>query len=108
MARRSRRSTTSAIDELLRFDGPVQHTIRVPLVPIELRGADGEPIIVEPGRLVLTVLGAGNHDPAVFDDPHALRLDRPNAAKHLAFSAGSTTASVRRSRSSRPASRSHA
>ncbi len=78
----------SAIDELLRFDGPVQQTARVPLVPIELRGADGEPIVVEPGRLVLTVLGAGNHDPAVFDDPGALRLDRPNAAKHLAFGGG--------------------
>ena len=41
-----------------------------------------------PGDDVLTVLGAANHDPPVFDDPHALRLDRPNANRHLAFSAG--------------------
>jgi cytochrome P450 len=34
------------------------------------------------------VLGAANHDPSVFDEPHALRLDRPNAGRHLAFAAG--------------------
>ena len=36
----------------------------------------------------MTVLGAANHDPAMFDDPHTLRLDRPNANRHLAFAAG--------------------
>jgi cytochrome P450 len=36
----------------------------------------------------MTLLGAANHDPAVFDDPHALRLDRPNANRHLAFAGG--------------------
>ena len=36
----------------------------------------------------MTVLGAANHDPAMFDDPDALRLDRPNAGRHLAFAAG--------------------
>ena len=34
------------------------------------------------------MLGAANPDPAVFDDPHALRLDRPNANRHLALAAG--------------------
>jgi cytochrome P450 len=38
--------------------------------------------------MVMTVLGAANHDPEVFDDPHTLRLDRPNASRHLAFAAG--------------------
>ncbi len=79
---------TSAVDELLRYDGPVQQTARVPLVPITFTGAGGEQIVAEPGRLVLTVLGAGNHDPAVFDAPDVLRLDRPNAAKHLSFGGG--------------------
>ena len=77
-----------AVDELLRFDGPVQHTIRVALVPVTYAGAQGEPVVVEPGGSVLTVLGAANHDPAVFDDPHTLRLDRPNSNRHLAFAAG--------------------
>jgi cytochrome P450 len=72
-----------AIDELLRFDGPVQLTVRVPIVPV----AYGD-IKVEPGTVVMTVLGAANHDPAMFHDPHALRLDRPNASRHLALAGG--------------------
>ena len=78
----------TAIDELLRFDGPVQHTVRVAMEPMTFEGAHGEPVVVEPGRTVLTVLGAANHDPAMFDDPHRLWLQRPNAGKHTAFSAG--------------------
>jgi cytochrome P450 len=79
----------NAIDELLRFDGPVQQTVRVPTVPVSYEiGPGGERVEVEPGTVVLTVLGAANHDPAVFDDPHTLRLDRANANRHLAFAAG--------------------
>ena len=77
----------NAIDELLRFDGPVQHTARVAMVPMSF-GEGAQRVDLEPGTTVLTVLGAANHDPAVFDDPHALRLDRPNANRHLAFAAG--------------------
>ena len=72
-----------AVDELLRYDGPVQLTVRVPVVPV----AFGE-IRVEPGTVVMTLLGAANRDPAMFTDPHALRLDRTNANRHLAFAAG--------------------
>ena len=72
-----------AVDELLRYDGPVQLTVRVPVVPV----AYGE-IRVEPGTVVMTLLGAANRDPAMFTDPHALRLDRTNANRHLAFAAG--------------------
>ncbi|MFN8020233.1 MAG: cytochrome P450 [Acidimicrobiales bacterium] len=72
-----------AIDELLRFDGPVQQTVRVPLEPV--RFGDVE---VPANTMVMTVLGAANHDPSVFDDPHTLRLDRPNSRNHLAFAAG--------------------
>ncbi len=74
---------SQAIDELLRFDGPVQLTVRVPIVPVAY-----DDIKVEPGTVVMTVLGAANHDPAMFDDPHALRLDRPNANRHLALAGG--------------------
>lgn len=77
----------NAVDELLRYDGPVQHTVRVPMVPMSF-GEGDQRVDVEPGTSVLTVLGAANHDPAVFDDPHALHLDRPNANRHLAFAAG--------------------
>lgn len=78
----------NAVDELLRFDGPVQHTVRVAMNPIEFEGAAGEPVVAEPGSTILTSIGAANHDPEMFADPDALRLDRPNANKHLAFSAG--------------------
>ncbi len=74
---------TSAVDELLRFDGPVQQTVRVPLVDVTY----GD-VTVAANSLVLTVLGAANHDPTVFDDPHTLRLDRSNANRHLGFAGG--------------------
>ena len=74
---------TNAVDELLRFDGPVQQTVRVPTEVVHFRDRE-----VQPGTMVMTVLGAANHDPEVFDDPHTLRLDRPNASRHLAFAAG--------------------
>ncbi len=77
----------SAVDELLRFDGPVQHTVRVAMSPMTFDGG-GTTVSIEPGQTLLTVLGAANHDPAMFDDPHRLWLARPNAGKHTAFSAG--------------------
>lgn len=76
-----------AIDELLRFDGPVQQTVRVPMVPVHYETAAGR-VTVEPGTVVTTVLGAGNHDPSMFDVPGRLMLDRANAGRHLAFAAG--------------------
>lgn len=78
---------TNAIDELLRFDGPVQQTVRVPTVDVTYEGLAGE-IVVPKGTLVMTVLGAASHDPGVFDAPNDLRLDRPNANRHLGFAAG--------------------
>src|SRR5690606_20291325 len=77
-----------AVDELMRFDGPVQHTARVAMQPMSFTGLEGEDIVAEPGQLLLTALGSANHDPAMFADPDVLRLDRPNANRHLGFSAG--------------------
>jgi cytochrome P450 len=76
-----------AVDELLRFDGPVQQTVRVPMVPVHYETASGR-VTVEPGTVVTTVLGAGNHDPSMFETPGRLLLDRANAGRHLAFAAG--------------------
>ncbi len=78
---------SNAMDELLRFDGPVQHTVRVPLVPVQFQVGD-RTIEVEAGERVLTSLGAASHDPTVFTDPHRLDLQRSNANKHLGFAAG--------------------
>ncbi|MFM2076779.1 MAG: hypothetical protein RJA49_669, partial [Actinomycetota bacterium] len=78
----------TAVDELLRFDGPVQQTVRVPTVDTTYTGADGGGVVVPKGTLVMTVLGAASHDPAVFERPDELWLDRPNANRHLGFAAG--------------------
>ena len=79
--------TPNMVDELLRFNGPVQHTIRTPLVDTAIR-VDNQDIKISKGSLVLASLGAGNHDPSVFTNPHELDFSRKNSNKHLAFAAG--------------------
>ena len=72
----------TGIEELLRFDGPVQATLRVALEDVQI----DEHTIPE-GALVLVSIGAANHDPATFEDPDQLDLARdPNP--HLAFGFG--------------------
>ena len=77
-----------ALDELLRFDGPVQQTVRVPMIDVGYQAIDGSEVVVPKGTLVMTVLGAASHDPAVFEKPEELHLDRTNANRHLGFAAG--------------------
>ena len=79
--------TSNMVDELLRFNGPVQHTIRTPLVDVEYQ-VGKQNIEIKKGSLVLASLGAGNHDPSVFENPHALDFSRHNSNRHLAFSGG--------------------
>ena len=72
----------TAVEELLRYDSPVQFDSRTVLEPTALAGAD-----LVPGRLVLTLLGAANHDPDRFEDPATLDLGRSDSG-HLAFASG--------------------
>jgi cytochrome P450 len=74
---------SSAVDEVLRFDSPVQRTARLAHHPVEV---DGEH--VEAGELIIALLGGANRDPAVFTDPQRFDVTRADAGKHLAFSAG--------------------
>ena len=60
---------SAAIDELLRYDSPVQISRRIALTDIEVGGFD-----VPAGAFVLTSLGSANRDPAVFG-PTAEQLD---------------------------------
>jgi len=72
----------TAIEELLRFDGPVQATVRIATEDIPI----GEELVPE-GAMVLVSIGAANHDPAVFDAPDRLDVARdPNP--HLSFGFG--------------------
>ncbi len=70
-----------AVEELLRYDPPVQFTARVSDEPIELEGIE-----VKPGEIVSCALAAANRDPRRFADPD--RLDLTRDAKPLSFGAG--------------------
>jgi cytochrome P450 len=71
-----------AVEELLRLDGPVQMAERITLEPVDVAGYR-----LPVGNIVVLLLAAANRDPAVFPDPHRMRLDRtPNP--HVAFGGG--------------------
>src|SRR5579863_459489 len=72
----------SAVEELLRYESPVQFTARVLKEDIEVCGRP-----IRKGWTVLCMLGAANRDPKQFKEPNQLNLKRLNN-QHLAFSAG--------------------
>lgn len=73
---------SAVVDELLRYDAPVQLVQRVALDDIELDGH-----LVRSGEVVVLSLASGNRDPKVFVRPDALDLTRmPNP--HLSFGGG--------------------
>ncbi len=72
----------SAVEELLRFESPVQFTARVLKEDIEVCGQH-----IPKGWSILCMLGAANRDPKQFKEPNQLNLNRLNN-QHLAFSAG--------------------
>ena len=75
----------AAVEELLRFESPVQMAfIRVATEDTTIGGEE----VVE-NELVCGLIGAANHDPAVFPDPGELRIDRPPGDRaHMAFGQG--------------------
>ena len=73
----------NAVDEILRFDPPIQNTVRHPVRTTEVQG-----VRVPKARFVFLLLGAANRDPAVFPDPDTFDVRRANAREHLAFSTG--------------------
>jgi pimeloyl-[acyl-carrier protein] synthase len=72
----------TAVEELLRFDSPVQSVGRAAIEDVELAGK-----VIRRGDLVVVYNGAANRDPTRFADPDRLDLARhPN--RHLAFGVG--------------------
>lgn len=73
----------SAIEEMLRFESPVQRgTFRMSIAPVEIGGTT-----IEPGHIVSAVLGAANRDSEQFPDADRFDITRsPN--RHLAFGLG--------------------
>ena len=72
----------SAIEELLRYESPIQYTSRLAPSDLEL---GGKPI--QKGQAVIAVIGAGNRDPERFPDPDRLDITREDN-RHLAFAWG--------------------
>jgi len=68
-----------AVEELLRYESPSQHTARLAPDDMELGGQQ-----IRKRDAVMAVMAAGNRDPERFADPDRLDLTRPNN-RHLAF-----------------------
>jgi cytochrome P450 len=71
-----------AVEELLRYDSPVQMTGRIAKVDVEVGGQH-----VRAGQFVSTIVASANRDPEAFPDPDTLDLTR-EPCNHLSFSAG--------------------
>ncbi|MEU4610860.1 cytochrome P450 [Streptomyces umbrinus] len=72
----------TAVEELMRYDTPLQLFERWVLDEIEVDGT-----VIPRGSEVALLFGSANHDPAVFAEPESLDLARPENP-HISFSAG--------------------
>src|SRR6516225_7682798 len=74
----------NAVEELLRYDSPVQASRRITLEPLAVRG-----VTIPAGAFVMASLGSANRDEGFWGaDAAELRLDRKNARQHVSFGAG--------------------
>lgn len=69
----------AAVEELLRYESPSQHTARLAPADVELGGKQ-----IRRRQAVIVVMAAGNRDPERFPDPDRLDLARKDN-RHLAF-----------------------
>ncbi len=72
----------TAVEELLRFDGPVQRTARIPSEDVTIGGQT-----IGKGEMVMPFLGAADRDPTQFPDPDRLDITRADN-RHIAFGMG--------------------
>lgn len=73
----------NAVEEILRYDSPVQITGRVATQTCEFEGHT-----LAAGSMAILLLGGANRDPAVFDQPDVFDVLRANAREHVAFGSG--------------------
>jgi cytochrome P450 len=74
--------TRESIEELLRYETPVQNTARTTQTDVTLHG-----VTIPAGARVALMLGAANRDPRRWDNPNVLDFDR-EAKRHIAFGEG--------------------
>jgi cytochrome P450 len=79
-------ATKAELEESLRIDGPVQAIWRKVKADTEVGG-----VAIPAGARVSVILGSGNADEKVFNDPREYCPGRPNAAQHLSFGRGPHT-----------------
>lgn len=72
----------SAVEEMLRYDSPIQRIARIAIEDVEIGGKK-----ISGGEQVIVYLGAANRDPAQFPNPDCLDLTR-SENRHLAFADG--------------------
>jgi cytochrome P450 len=73
-----------AVEELLRYDSPVQFSRRITLEELDIDG-----VTIPAGSFVLTCLGSANHDPARWGPTAgALDITRADAGQHMSFGNG--------------------
>ena len=72
----------NAVEELIRYDSPVQGTDRVATADFELAGQQ-----IKTGQMLGVFLGAANRDPRRYDRPETLQLDR-HQPRPLSFGHG--------------------
>lgn len=80
--REDRTLLPTAIEEFMRYDSPLQLFERTATADVEIGG-----VTVERGQKIAALLGAGNHDPAVFREPERLDVGRGDNP-HITFGAG--------------------
>jgi cytochrome P450 len=74
----------NAVDELLRYDSPVQASRRITLEPVTVGGT-----VLPAGAFVMASLGSANRDELFWGaDAAEVRLSRENARQHVSFGAG--------------------
>jgi cytochrome P450 len=72
----------AAVEELLRFDGPIGAQVRIVQEPQTLHGAE-----LKRGERVFLLMNAANRDPRAYEDPDRLDLQR-HGVPHLTFGFG--------------------
>lgn len=83
MVKQDRSLIAKAIEETLRWEGPVNLNFRTVTKDVVLGGVQ-----IPAGAVVQTVTGVVNRDPAQFPDPDKFDLTRANSRRHMAFATG--------------------